>query len=122
MNPEPLSEVPNRRKSTQRNTKKSKLFVLQYIQIFPSREDFPKEMERRLAAGFGCAKAQSRLQVGAPVWLRLRRAVIIAPLRFFLLCVLVAALRAVVFAFFVAILEITSPEPRSNLPNEIKAV
>ena len=54
-------------------------FALQYIQIFPSREDFPKGTERRLAAGFAPLHVQSRLQAGAPFWLRLRRA---APLRF----------------------------------------
>ena len=47
-------------------------FILQYAQIFPSRENFPKETERRLAVGFGRAEAQSRLQAGAPSWLRLR--------------------------------------------------
>ena len=55
--------------------------ALQSIQIFQSREEFPNGAERRLAAGFGRAEAQSRLQAGAPFWLRLRRAVVIASLR-----------------------------------------
>ena len=87
------------------------LSALLYIQIFPSREDFPNGTERRLPVGFGRAEAQSRLQVGAPFWLRLRRAAVIAPLRFFLLCVLIAALRAVLPSVrFFARLKGSSPD------------
>jgi hypothetical protein len=37
-------------------------------------DDFPTETERRLAVGFWGANTQSRLQAGAPFWLRLGRA------------------------------------------------
>ena len=57
------------------------LSALQYIQIFPSREDFPKGTERRLAAGYAPPHVQSRLQAGAPFWLRLRRAASFVSLR-----------------------------------------
>jgi hypothetical protein len=41
--------------------------------IVAGRDDFSDGPERRLAVGFGRTTAQSRLQAGAPLWLRLRR-------------------------------------------------
>jgi hypothetical protein len=35
-----------------------------------SRDDFPKLTESRFVIDFGHAQAQSRLQAGAPFWLR----------------------------------------------------
>ncbi|MHB8524040.1 MAG: OmpH/Skp family outer membrane protein [Limisphaerales bacterium] len=50
--------------------------LLVWARIVAGCDDVPDGPERRLAVGFPLKRARSRLQAGAPFWLRLRRAAI----------------------------------------------